>query len=198
MQMNTRGALCAPGCTRVSGSEDAEGTFHWLEDCPVVSFPVHGRVLTSLSVAPEHAGKVSEGVKPFLPAKTTRKTVLWAAASVLLELTLKVLGRSWTGDRDSPVMCSNWCVNGKELLGTCCHSLQQELGWFKTWLLRAPCSRGNQIDYKGNRSKCTSASSITAPSKAETSLYQHSCPFQLWVSSWVASQFNAGADALWI
>lgn len=30
MQMNTRRALCAPGYTTVSGSEDAEGTFHWL------------------------------------------------------------------------------------------------------------------------------------------------------------------------
>lgn len=74
--MNTRRALCAPGYTTVSGSEDAEGTFHWLQDCTLVSFPVHGRVLTSLSMAPEQAWKVSEGGKPCVPAKTTRKTVL--------------------------------------------------------------------------------------------------------------------------
>lgn len=32
-------------------------------------------MLTSLSVAPERAGKVSEGGKPCMPAKTTRKSV---------------------------------------------------------------------------------------------------------------------------
>lgn len=30
IQVNTRGALCAPGCPTVCDSEDAEGTFHWL------------------------------------------------------------------------------------------------------------------------------------------------------------------------
>lgn len=67
MQMNSRGALCAPGCTTVS--EDPEGTFH----CGF--FPSAWESACFVSMAPEHTGKVSGSGKPCMPAKTTRKTV---------------------------------------------------------------------------------------------------------------------------
>lgn len=73
MGMNSRGVLCVPGCTTVA-LRTLRARFTGCRT--LVSFPVRGRVVDSHSVAPEQAGKVSEGGKPCKPAKTTRKTML--------------------------------------------------------------------------------------------------------------------------
>lgn len=86
-----------------------------------------------LFLFPWHLRKVSEDGTPCIPAKTTSETVV---NSSLTEVALSLQHcQAWrslrgggTGDRESPVMYLNWYGNGKELLGTDWHSLQQTAG----------------------------------------------------------------------